>query len=456
MTTRVRDRIVEEFARDSRDGSLPLSLGCVHKVAASYYDDLFRRSNSLPALFESIYHRVAAYRTDDSAGLVALLDDLGAGSAAQERFLREGPPVQVATWLRALRAQVQEIAEGRAAELTEPLRDSVNRLARSLDHLLAHVLFAAGDDEACVAIRGELVRGAMGHPAGADAPRLKDILAWADAPAPDGPDAYRIRSLVAADLMAAGRSLAPLEGQRLIRAQSVLDLSAREAFEGALKICKPLLPRDGPATQAVRRWAWETTYAAHLGLADLALDEIARASGRALRQAISDFSRAYAHARHALRHCSLSFKRNYANAWAGLELRSAHRRYLRAGKTNDEKRLESRLCNAYTALESARAEAYVGRGVEDREALIEVRLRTAEARLIHAQWYLDTSGSEPTLRIDANTLRIKARQARFALDQARSTLSGASHHYRAWAEWEELNRRCDELFKGLEANAAPR
>jgi hypothetical protein len=456
MATRVRDRIVEEFARDSRDGSLPLSLGCVHTVAAIYYDDLFRRSNSLPALFESIYHRVAAYRMDDSAGLVALLDDLGAWIGRAERFLREGPPVQVATWLRALRAQVQEIAEGRAAELTEPLRASVSRLARSLDDLLAHVLFAAGDDEACVAIRGELVRGAIGHPAGACAPRLDDILAWADAPAPDGPDAHHIRSLVAADLMAAGRSLAPLEGQRLMRARSVLNLSAREAFEGALKICKPLLARHGPARQADRRRAWETTYAAHLGLADLALDEIARASGRELKRAISDFSQEHAHARHALRHCSLSFKRNYANAWAGLALRSARRRYLRAGKTNDEKRLKSRFCKAYTALESARAEAYVGRGVEDREALIEVRLRTAEARLIHAQWYLDASGSEPTLHIDANTLRIKARQARFALDQARSTLSGDSHHYRAWAEWEELNRRCDELFKGLEAYAARR
>ncbi len=74
MHVRVRDSIYVKFmldaykrarspapARHGKGEGWPI-LHEAHKAAADYYERLFVHSNSLPPLFEAVYHRIAAHR----------------------------------------------------------------------------------------------------------------------------------------------------------------------------------------------------------------------------------------------------------------------------------------------------------------------------------------------------------------------------------------------------------
>ncbi len=130
---------------------------------------------------------------------------------------------------------------------------------------------------------------------------------------------------------------------------------------------------------------------------------------------------------------SRRFSDDYSSSWAALMIRRARIAYL---STLIKPAGEYCFDDAYQLLEDARANAYIGNGDEDLEVMSEVRLRTAEALLLHADWerIQHSDSEEPRYQ----KVKSKLERARVVLEQARAALSRRPPNLRGWALWKRL------------------
>jgi hypothetical protein len=131
---------------------------------------------------------------------------------------------------------------------------------------------------------------------------------------------------------------------------------------------------------------------------------------------------------------------------AALSIRRARCCLLRARRTGDEADYD----DASRCLDTARAEAYVGRGEEDIDLMAEIHLQTAvglseraERRLSALKQAVGRGAGVPDFQDRISVIRDPLDRARVQLEQARSALSGGHFHFRRWCLWETLRRRCD-------------
>jgi hypothetical protein len=108
--------------------------------------------------------------------------------------------------------------------------------------------------------------------------------------------------------------------------------------------------------------------------------------------------------------------------------------------------------DACRLLEDARAEAYVGRGEEDRELMAEIRIRTAEGLCNQSTCLLSAltdavakAPGDPGVKVHVADVQDHLDRTRVHLEQARSALSDGHFNFKQWYLWEQLRRRCDDL-----------
>ena len=436
-----------------------MQIDVAHRRASAYYETLFLRSNSLTALFESVYHTVARYRVRPARKRwESMLSRLEASLGRARRALLYGPPVRVLRWLESLQ-DVVERSELPAGADDRPRR----RLADSLLSLRAEILDDAGDDLDCFRLRMRQVFARIGWTWGGSF-EIKSFREKWRRYNPLDPRAGRILVQMAWRLKEAGRCLFAL--QRPIGKpdqDTVPDIRWVDLVLESLRICRHVLnqgrsgapsePARGGAAdgmpaevpRAIVRGALEMEFGCRLVLADSSLDSVYLEvkSGHPFppprRRRIDE---RLGEAEGILRRCSRSYAKDYGAEWAALKLRLARVNYLWGWHGSDDD-----LARAYDYLQDARAEAYAGQGDEDLATMAEVRLHTAAMLLTHTARILDQA-DRAVERVKGpdegdpkpEEVTAKLRHTSIALDQAKSTLMSAFPKLRGWRRWEWLIR----------------
>ncbi len=447
----------EEFSTgDSRP-----SLRKIHGAAAEYYERLFVHSNSLPPFFESVYHRIAAHRilslscpkdagdhadSESGSDLQDLLRTLYALLGQARRALLDGPPAQVLAWLEAMQEEIEL--------LPDTFKEQTQRLIHELAGLRARVYSVAGDDRGCFEVRMRQVKRLI-DPETAGCANLADVKRWLKHPS--GLSGYDLRKMnleIAEALESAGNALAAIEigwgGRHAVISRT--GETAEDYLEQALDLGKEL---SGPDSKTLAhpgsfvKRAVKLPFRCNLSLADLILDQAERdlRHGKPVdpRGRVDEKCEK---AKKVLEEYSHRFPEYLPSDRAAVYIRRARCRLLFArGKCDDTIHRE-----AYRYLEDARAEAYVGRGEEDRELIAEIRLRTAEGLWNQASALLSVSKKAvvkgervPKIEVDTDHFQVFLNRTRVHLEQARSALADGPSNFKALCMWEQLHRCCDDL-----------
>jgi hypothetical protein len=475
MHCRVRDSIYASFTlaayrsarnraqAEGRTEERP-SLWRTHTAAADYYERLFMHSNSLPPLFESVYHRIAAHRflslcSAAKAGADAdaksdvdprgLLSILYALLRRANKALLDGPSAQVLAWLKALQEEIELL----------PVKLQIkDHVVDELSGLRARVHSAAADDRGCFEVRIQQIKRLIGSEAtGCD--HLAEVQNWLKQRSErTDSDFQKTRLGIAEALKSAGESRAAIEigwgGRRPVHFG---EGETAEAYLEQARILGDALSRldsEDPAHLDffVQR-AMKLTFHCNLSLADMALERAEQETQDGeVDDLICKVNQKCQAAEEILEEYSHRFPEYVPRDRAALSIRRARCGLLKARGTWDET-LHREAC---LDLKDARAEAYVGRGEEDRELIAEIRLRTAQglwnqASCLLSTWKRDVENDagDPKVEVRIDQIRDFLNRTRVHLEQARSALSDGHSDFKRWYLWEQLRRRCDDLHLDL-------